>query len=88
MHLTSRQEAAIAASQRAMRRVLAEAYPEPSDHGLLFVCAVVASFTALASSDLGARLRTVVNDELKASNLVLTRRSGFGSPNHPLTRAR
>ena len=86
MRLTSRQEAAIAASQRAMRRVLAEAYP--SDHAVLYLAAVVGSFVAVAGSDFGARLMAVVNEQLRPVNLQLSRRSGFGSPNHPLTRAR
>jgi hypothetical protein len=88
MHLTSRQDAAIAASQRAMRRVLAEAYPEPGDHAVLYLAAVVGSFVAVAGSDFGARLMNVVNEQLRPANLQLSRRSGFGSPNHPLTRAR
>jgi hypothetical protein len=53
MELTSRQQAAIDAANQAMRRVLAEAYPEPADHALLFVCAVVGSFAALAHGELG-----------------------------------
>jgi hypothetical protein len=88
MELTARQQAAIDAANKAMRRVLAEAYPAPADHGLLFVSAVVGSFAALARGELGRELVNLINAELKPANLVLSRRTGVGAVNHPLTKKR
>ena len=88
MELTARQQKAIDAANKAMRRVLADAYPAPADHGLLFVCAIVASFAALAHGELGSQLVNLINTELKPANLMLSRRGGIGSPGHPLTRKR
>jgi hypothetical protein len=86
MRLTSRQEQAVAESQQAMRDSLKRAYPEPGDHAVLYLAAVVGSFVAVAGSDFGVRLMAVVNEQLRPVNMMLTRRSGFGSPTHPLSK--
>jgi hypothetical protein len=88
MRLTPRQEQAVAEAQRAMRDSLKRAYPEPTDHALLFVCAVTSSFASLVHGDLGSQLMNIINAELNPANLMLARARGFGSPGHPLGRKR
>jgi hypothetical protein len=86
VELTRRQEQVIDEATKALRDTLKRAYPEPGDHAVLYLAAVVGSFVAVAGSDFGARLMAVVNEQLRPANLQLSRRSGFGSPTHPLTR--
>jgi hypothetical protein len=86
MQLTQRQQNAIDDATKAMRQTLKAAYPE--DFPVLFVAAVTGMFASLIRGELGSQLMNVVNEELKAGNLVLTRRTGFGSPHNPAVKAR
>jgi hypothetical protein len=86
VELTDRQQRAIDNATKAMRESLKAAYPSPQDFGVLYLCAVTGAFATLASSAAGSPLMAVINAELKSANLTLSRRSGFGAPNHPLTK--
>jgi hypothetical protein len=86
MQLTARQQTAIETAGTAMRDSLKTAYPE--DFPVLFVAAVTGLFASLVNGELGRQLLNVINDELRPANLMLARRTGFGSPNNPAARVK
>jgi hypothetical protein len=88
VELTRRQEEIIDEAKAAMRRTLVAAYPDPSDHGMLYLATITGAFAALCAAGLAPQLLAVVNSELRPANLQISRRTGVGAPGHPLTRKR